>query len=97
MNKLLRVTIMILALNFMFTIMQTAILEGAGYFINKPIRLADFVARIRLHEKLARRKNDLHWQRSDKGVSSETRRRIVGYCKTSIVPRQFKKWLRRPG
>jgi len=32
MNKFLRVTIMVLALNFMFTIMQTAILKYDGTF-----------------------------------------------------------------
>jgi len=56
---------------------KSLLLEGADDFISKPIRLADFVARIRLHEKLASSKSDLGWQKTDKGMSSGTRRRIV--------------------
>ncbi len=53
---------------------KSLLMEGADDFISKPIRLADFVARMRLHEKLADNKNR---QKNDKGMSAETRRRIV--------------------
>ena len=56
---------------------KSLLMEGADDFISKPIRLADFVARIRLHEKLASSKNNIGWQKTDKGMSAETRRRIV--------------------
>ncbi len=49
--------------------------EGADDFISKPIRLADFVSRIRLHEKLARHRIEAGG--SEKGMSPETRRRII--------------------
>jgi DNA-binding response OmpR family regulator len=56
---------------------KSLLMEGADDFISKPIRLADFVSRIRVHEKLASSKSDLGWQKSDKGMSWETRRRII--------------------
>ena len=56
---------------------KALLIEGAEDFISKPIRLADFIARIRLHEKLASNKNDIGWQKADKGMSAETRMRIV--------------------
>lgn len=59
--------------------------EGAEDFINKPIRLADFVARIRLHEKLARHQ-DGGWDKSDKGMSAATRKRIVEALQAMQVP-----------
>lgn len=52
------------------------LMEGADDFINKPLRLADFVARIRLHEKLASQ-DGAGWRKSDKGMSAATRKRIV--------------------
>ena len=53
------------------------LLEGAADFISKPVRLADFVARIRLHEKLAEQRGRGGRQHREKGMSDETRRRIV--------------------
>lgn len=54
--------------------------EGADDFISKPIRLADFVSRIRLHEKLARHRTDAG--ETEKGMSAETRRRILETLQT---------------
>jgi DNA-binding response OmpR family regulator len=53
------------------------LVEGADDFINKPLRLADFVARIRLHEKLSGRRDGGGWRKSDKGISAATRKRVV--------------------
>lgn len=49
--------------------------EGADDFISKPIRLADFVSRIRLHEKLVRHRIDAG--ENEKGMSASTRRRVL--------------------
>ena len=49
--------------------------EGADDFISKPIRLADFVSRLRLHEKLVRHRSDAG--ENEKGMSAETRKRIL--------------------
>lgn len=65
------------------------LMEGAADFISKPVRLADFVARIRLHEKLAERRKG-GWQYSEKGMSADTRRRIVEGLQTMRHPATIK-------
>lgn len=65
------------------------LLEGADDFINKPLRLADFVARVRLHEKLASRQ-EKSWRKNDKGMSSATRKRIVEALRAMPAPATIK-------
>ncbi len=52
------------------------LLAGADDFISKPIRLADFSSRIRLHLELLRFRKDFHWENRSKGLSEETSRRV---------------------
>ena len=66
------------------------LLEGADDFINKPLRLADFVARIRLHEKLASSRNSEGWRKNDKGMSAATRKRIVEAMQGMRAPATIK-------
>ena len=60
-------------------------LAGAEDFINKPIRLADFLSRIRLHMQLSRhrRTEQGEW---GKGISGKTLDRIVSFLKQSDTP-----------
>ena len=65
------------------------LVEGASDFINKPLRLADFVARMRLHEQLGSHQ-DGGWHKSDKGMSAATRKRIVEALQAMRVPATIK-------
>ena len=53
------------------------LLNGADDFINKPVRLADFAARINLHRRLVRSRKDLNWEHNRKGISRETLRLVM--------------------
>ena len=63
---------------------EALFLAGAEDFINKPIRLADFLSRIRLHTQLSqhRRLN----QTNGKGIGAKTLGRIVSFLRESDVP-----------
>lgn len=52
-------------------------IAGADDFITKPIRLADFSARILLHSELLKYRSDGHWQDRIKGLSEKTARRVL--------------------
>ncbi len=62
-------------------------LAGADDFITKPIRLADFTARIRLHEKLFAHREQLNWEERKKGVSKNTMRKVLEKLKEFTSPR----------
>jgi response regulator of citrate/malate metabolism len=62
-------------------------LAGADDFITKPIRLADFTARIRLHEKLFTHREQLNWDERKKGVSKDTMRKVLEKLKEFSVPK----------
>jgi DNA-binding response OmpR family regulator len=62
-------------------------LAGADDFISKPIRLADFTARIRLHEKLCAHREQLNWEDRKKGVSKDTMRKVLEKLKEFSSPR----------
>lgn len=62
-------------------------LAGADDFISKPIRLADFTARIRLHEKLFAQRENLSWEERRKGVNKNTLRRVLGKLKEFNSPK----------
>lgn len=61
-------------------------LAGADDFISKPIRLADFTARIRLHEKLFAHREQLNWGERKKGVSKDTMRKVLEKMKEFSAP-----------
>lgn len=52
-------------------------LAGADDFVSKPVRLADFSARISLHVELLKYRADGHWQDRGKGLSESTARRVL--------------------
>ena len=59
------------------------LLAGADDFITKPIHLADFQARIRLHGKLVLQRRSLNWDERKKGISSDTLHRIIIFVRDS--------------
>ncbi|MDD2453494.1 response regulator [Aminivibrio sp.] len=61
-------------------------LAGADDFISKPIRLADFTARIRLHEKIFSHREQLNWEERKKGVSKDTMRKVLEKIKDFQAP-----------
>ncbi|MDO5116310.1 MAG: response regulator [Synergistaceae bacterium] len=52
-------------------------LAGADDFVSKPVRLADFSARISLHAELLKYRLDGHWHDRGKGLSESTARRVL--------------------
>lgn len=59
------------------SVAQQLLLSGADDFISKPVRLADFSARILLHTELIRYRNEMNWEERGKGLSENTARRIL--------------------
>jgi len=57
------------------------LLAGADDFITKPLQLADFQARIRLHGKLVYQRKSLNWDERQKGISNDTLRVIMQFLK----------------
>lgn len=53
------------------------LISGADDFISKPVRLADFSARITLHAELAQYRKDMNWSSKGKGLSEETARKVL--------------------
>lgn len=51
-------------------------LAGADDFVSKPVRLADFSARIRLHSELLGYRKAGRWDKKGKGVSEDTSRKV---------------------
>lgn len=70
-------------------IARECLLAGADDFINKPLRLADFSARIRLHERLAQQRREQHWEKNRKGISPETQRRVLEVLRETPGPRDI--------
>ncbi len=52
-------------------------LAGADDFVSKPVRLADFSARISLHSELIKYRSDGRWHERGKGLSEKTARRVL--------------------
>jgi DNA-binding response OmpR family regulator len=63
------------------------LLAGADDFITKPISLADFAARIRLHKKIAAHREQAHWEGRKKGISKGTTRKVLGVLKGFSSPK----------
>lgn len=57
-------------------IARELLLAGADDFVSKPVRFADFSARISLHAELAKYRCDANWNERGKGLSEETSRRV---------------------
>lgn len=57
------------------------LLAGADDFITKPLQLADFQARIRLHGKIVSQRRSLNWDERQKGISNDTLRVIMQFLK----------------
>lgn len=58
------------------------LISGADDFISKPVRLADFSARITLHAELAQYRKDMNWNSKGKGLSEETARKVLSAFET---------------
>lgn len=61
------------------------ILAGADDFVSKPIRLADFAARMGLHDRLNRFRREGHRDRHRKGIAEETLRKVLETVTSSPV------------
>lgn len=62
-------------------IAEALLVAGADDFVNKPIRLADFLSRINLHRRLQiKRRNP------EKGISREKLQRVLAFLKQKGVP-----------
>lgn len=73
--------VLILTIEQQPRIAEELLLAGADDFINKPIRLADFLSRINLHRKLhAKKKNQ------EKGISREKLQRVLAFLKQKGIP-----------
>src|SRR6056297_283877 len=60
------------------------LLAGADDFITKPLHLADFKSRIRLHGKLVHQRRSLNWDERQKGMKEEvTWKEISCHCEIS--------------
>ena len=62
------------------------ILAGADDFITKPVRLADFAARIRLHVRILGHRDQLNWEERKKGVSRDTMRAVMEFVRNAPEP-----------
>ena len=59
------------------------LISGADDFISKPVRLADFSARITLHAELARYRSDMNWNEKNKGLAEDTARKVLSVFENS--------------
>jgi two-component system response regulator DctR len=62
-------------------IAEALLVAGADDFINKPIRLADFLSRISLHRRLHSKKRN-----PEKGISREKLQRVLAFLKSKKFP-----------
>lgn len=63
------------------------ILAGADDFITKPVRHADFTARVRLHQRLAAQREQMNWEERKKGISKNTMRKVLDVLKEFQSPK----------
>lgn len=61
------------------------LMSGADDFVSKPVRLADFSARVSLHAELIRYRRDMRWDARNKGLSEDTARNILTIFENSGV------------
>ena len=73
--------VLILTIEQQPRIAEELLVAGADDFINKPIRLADFLSRISLHRKLHSQKRN-----PEKGISREKLQRVLAFLKQRGAP-----------
>jgi two-component system response regulator DctR len=73
--------VLILTIEQQPKIAEELLIAGADDFINKPIRLADFLSRISLHRRLHSQKKN-----PEKGISREKLQRVLAFLKLKGVP-----------
>ncbi len=61
---------------------EALLMEGAEDFINKPVRLADFLSRIRLHKRLREQTADRRGE-TRKGIAPARLQQVVAFLKES--------------
>ena len=71
------VTLIVLTIEESPSVASELRLAGADDFISKPVRLADFSARISLHAELIKYRRDGRWQERGKGLSEQTTRKVL--------------------
>lgn len=59
---------------------EALLMEGAEDFINKPVRLADFLSRIRLHQRLREQRADRRGE-TRKGIAPARLQQVVTFLK----------------
>lgn len=74
-------TVLILTIEQEPEIAEKLLLAGADDFINKPVRLADFLSRINLHRKL-----HPHKRKTDKGIGQDKLQRVIMFLKNNLEP-----------
>lgn len=67
---------------------ERLLLAGAEDFINKPVRLADFLSRIRLHRRLYERMADLRGD-NRKGIDQGRLEKVVGFLREREAPTEI--------
>lgn len=84
-NKLKRLApslpVLILTIEQEPRIAEQLLIAGADDFINKPVRLADFLARIGVHRRLHPKRKT-----TEKGIGREKLQRVISFLKTQEGP-----------
>lgn len=65
-------------------IAEELLIAGADDFINKPVRLADFLSRINLHRRLHPQK-----RKAEKGIGQEKLQRLISFLKDQRKPAEI--------
>lgn len=73
-------TVLILTVEQDAATAESLLLAGAEDFINKPVRLADFLSRVRLHQRLRERERDIRVDMR-KGISPARLQMVVDFLK----------------
>ncbi len=84
-NKIKRLSpslpVLILTIEQEPKIAEALLVAGADDFINKPVRLADFLARIGVHRRLHPRRKT-----AEKGIGREKLQRVIAFLRTRADP-----------
>lgn len=73
-------TVLILTVEQDAATAESLLLAGAEDFINKPVRLADFLSRVRIHQRLRERERDIRVE-PRKGISPGKLQVVVDFLK----------------
>ena len=72
-----KLIILVLTIEERSEVAKELLVAGADDFVTKPLRFADFSARISLHAELAKYRSEANWGDRGKGLSEETSRRVL--------------------